>query len=369
MAALIAAQRDEHRIPHAAGLPGAGGVPVLVLQVERRRRCRRGQRGGQALAAEVRRLFARAPGHLRVAADHRGPARGRVDGQQEHRRRADARAGPGRPAQEEAPGHDPAGQGPLAGAGPGQAGLPRAAGQPQVVRRRHRDPHRRGQALPGLGDGHGLTPGARVRPRRAPRRGSWPTARWPWRWRCAAARCPASSCTPTRAARADSTGRRNTALSEQESRYSSRASAGVFQPSVLRGRLLRAAATAARSSGVWRAEVGALGEVLAQQAVGVLVGAALPGAVRVGEVDGEAGVDAQLGVLGHLGALVPGQRPAQLLGQRGDRRGDRVADRLGAVPGERGPVLGPRSVPWPSIGGRCSSIVNRVAALDQGADR
>jgi hypothetical protein len=20
---------------------------------------------------------------------------------------------------------------------------------------------------------------------------SWPTARWPWRWRCAAARCPA----------------------------------------------------------------------------------------------------------------------------------------------------------------------------------
>ena len=29
---------------------------------------------------------------------------------------------------------------------------------------------------------------------------SWPTGRWPWRWRCAAARCPASSCTPIRAA-------------------------------------------------------------------------------------------------------------------------------------------------------------------------
>ena len=29
---------------------------------------------------------------------------------------------------------------------------------------------------------------------------SWPTARWPWPWRCAAVRCPASSCTPIRAA-------------------------------------------------------------------------------------------------------------------------------------------------------------------------
>ena len=44
-------------------------------------------------------------------------------------------------------------------------------------------------------------------------------------------------------------------------------------------------------------EVGALREVLAQQAVGVLVGAALPGAVRVGEVDGDAGLDLELGVL------------------------------------------------------------------------
>ena len=50
-------------------------------------------------------------------------------------------------------------------------------------------------------------------------------------------------------------------------------------------------------------EVCAFGEVLAQQAVGVLVGAALPGAVGVTEVDVEAGIDSQLGVLGHLGAL------------------------------------------------------------------
>ena len=92
------------------------------------------------------------------------------------------------------------------------------------------------------------------------------------------------------------------------------------------------------------AEVGALWEVLAQQAVGVLVGAALPGAVRIAEVDVDVGVDAELSVLGHLGALVPGQRSAELLGQRGDRGRDRVTDGLGAVPGERRSVLGPRLV-------------------------
>src|SRR5665811_1685365 len=38
-------------------------------------------------------------------------------------------------------------------------------------------------------------------------------------------------------------------------------------------------------------EVGTLGQVLAEQAVGVLVGAPLPRAVRVAEVDGDAGLD------------------------------------------------------------------------------
>ena len=41
-------------------------------------------------------------------------------------------------------------------------------------------------------------------------------------------------------------------------------------------------------------QVGAFGEVLAQQAVGVLVRAALPGAVRVGEEDRDAGLDLEL---------------------------------------------------------------------------
>ena len=42
------------------------------------------------------------------------------------------------------------------------------------------------------------------------------------------------------------------------------------------------------------AQAGAFGEVLAQQAVGVLVGAALPGAVGVAEVDRDAGRDGEV---------------------------------------------------------------------------
>src|SRR6266700_4796791 len=82
----------------------------------------------------------------------------------------------------------------------------------------------------------------------------------------------------------------------------------VFQPGVLRGRPLSAAATAARSPAL-PAEVGSLREVLAQESVGVLVAAALPGAVRAAEADVETGADAQLRVAGHLCALVPGERP------------------------------------------------------------
>src|SRR5215217_157277 len=62
-------------------------------------------------------------------------------------------------------------------------------------------------------------------------------------------------------------------------------------------------------------EVGAFGEVLPEQPVGVLVGAALPRALRVAEVDLQAGLDLQAGVLGQLGALIPGQRAPQVRGQ------------------------------------------------------
>ena len=56
-------------------------------------------------------------------------------------------------------------------------------------------------------------------------------------------------------------------------------------------------------------EVSTFGEVLAQQAVGVLVRAALPRTAGVAEEDVQPSVDTQLGVLRHLRALVPGQGP------------------------------------------------------------
>ena len=65
--------------------------------------------------------------------------------------------------------------------------------------------------------------------------------------------------------------------------------------------------------GAVHAEIGAFGQVLAQQPVGVLVGAALPRAVRIAKVDLYARVDLQARVLGDLSSLIPSQRPTQLL--------------------------------------------------------
>ena len=62
------------------------------------------------------------------------------------------------------------------------------------------------------------------------------------------------------------------------------------------------------------AQVGAFGEVVAQKAVHVLVGAALPGRVRVGEVDIDRCLLRQLFGFGYLGSLIPGQRAPQILG-------------------------------------------------------
>ena len=74
------------------------------------------------------------------------------------------------------------------------------------------------------------------------------------------------------------------------------ASAGVFQPRVLRGLAVERVRDGLEVLGGPAGQVGALGEVLAQQAVGVLVRAALPRAVRVGEVDRGAGLDVERGV-------------------------------------------------------------------------
>src|SRR5215218_3094248 len=66
--------------------------------------------------------------------------------------------------------------------------------------------------------------------------------------------------------------------------------------------------------GAVHTQIGAFREVLTQQSVGVLVGATLPWAMRIAEVDLDACIDLETSMLGHLGSLIPGQRAAQLFG-------------------------------------------------------
>jgi len=75
-----------------------------------------------------------------------------------------------------------------------------------------------------------------------------------------------------------------------------------------------------------------LGEVLAQEAVGVLGQSSLPGTVGIAEVDLDVGVDGELEVLLHLPALVPGQGLAEALGQGLDLLGQPLAGTLGVDP-------------------------------------
>ena len=68
---------------------------------------------------------------------------------------------------------------------------------------------------------------------------------------------------------------------------------------------------------------GALVSCLPEQAVGVFVGAALPGTARIAEVDLQVGCGGEAPVASHLLALVPCQRAPQLLGQCADLLGER----------------------------------------------
>src|SRR5207249_541064 len=70
-------------------------------------------------------------------------------------------------------------------------------------------------------------------------------------------------------------------------------------------------------------QLGALGEVLPQQAIRVLVRAALPGALWVAEVDLHVRGDAEGLMVRHLHAPIPGERAAKRLGQLGDLFADR----------------------------------------------
>ena len=78
--------------------------------------------------------------------------------------------------------------------------------------------------------------------------------------------------------------------------------------------------------------VGAFGEVLAQEPVGVLVGAALPRGVRVAEVDGHVQRGADPFVQGEFRSLVPGQAVAQEFGRVLHLVDDGLLDVFGVVP-------------------------------------
>jgi hypothetical protein len=54
-------------------------------------------------------------------------------------------------------------------------------------------------------------------------------------------------------------------------------------------------------------EICTLGKVLAQQAFGIFIASALPGALRVAEIDFQPRVDLELRMLGHFRNLIPGQ--------------------------------------------------------------
>ena len=116
------------------------------------------------------------------------------------------------------------------------------------------------------------------------------------------------------------------------------------------------------------AEVGAFGEVLAEQAIGVLVRAALPRAVGVTEEDRHAGLDTQLSMLGHLGTLVPGKGSAELLREGRDRSDDGIPDRLGAMAGQSRAVV--RARPAMALhAGQVEEHREPGGALDERPDR
>jgi hypothetical protein len=132
VAAFIAAQRDRHRIPHAVSCRALGISQSWFYKWKAGRPGPRAARRDR-LKAEVARLLGVHEGKYglpRITADLRD-AGWRVS---QNTVAELMRELPGGPAQEEAQGHHPARQGPVAGPGPGQARLPGPPAQPQVVR-------------------------------------------------------------------------------------------------------------------------------------------------------------------------------------------------------------------------------------------
>ncbi len=93
-------------------------------------------------------------------------------------------------------------------------------------------------------------------------------------------------------------------------------SAGCPEPERLAGPVVELAGDLVELCLIHPGEALAFREVLAKEAVGVLVGPALPRAAGIAEVDLDAGLDAEPTVRCHLLSLIPGKRAAKLDGQR-----------------------------------------------------
>src|SRR4051794_41009977 len=182
--------------------------------------------------------------------------------------------------------------------------------------------------------------------------------------------CPSTTTRRTRSARlcgADSRGRRNSCV--RRSQQLVKGLGRCSPPERLTRPAVQRRGHSGKSFRAVHAQVSALGEVLPQQPVGVLVRAALPGAVGIAEVDLHASIDPQLRVLAQLRSLIPGQRASQLFGQGGDRARDGVAHRLSPMPGERGPVLGAHAAAMARHAGQVKQDGEPRRALHQRANR
>ena len=191
-------QRDAHGVPQAVSCRvlgvsqswfykwKAGELPPRAARRER-------------LKAEIARLFAAREGKdgsPRITAALRDA---RLAGVGEHRGGPDARAGPGRPAQEAAQDDHPAGQGPVAGRTWSSASSRPMASTAAGTATAPRSPPGKASSTwtacwtwAGAGSS-----GSASAPIITP---AWPTGHWPWRWPSAAGPSPAWSCTPIRAA-------------------------------------------------------------------------------------------------------------------------------------------------------------------------
>ena len=121
--------------------------------------------------------------------------------------------------------------------------------------------------------------------------------------------------------------------------------------------------------GCVRTEIGTFGKLLPQQAIGVLVGAALPRTVRIAEGDRDAGVDLETRMRRHLGPLIPRRRSAQFIGQGDDGARNGIANCFDTVACHRRSILYRRRACMPGHPRKVKQHCKACRAFDEGANR